>query len=74
MNRWISNTKYIIFGIFFVGSLSVTAYEWWYVWPAQKCDRAGAWWDPEDRQCLAPLPIWRITGRPSPATPPTPKP
>ena len=33
---------------------AATAYEWWYVWPVQKCDRAGAWWDAQDRQCLTP--------------------
>lgn len=63
MNRWISNTKYIIFGLFFVASATATAYEWWFVWPAQKCDKAAAWWDPEDHQCLSPMPIRRITGR-----------
>jgi len=63
MNQWIANLKYVIFGLFLVASSAATAYEWWYVWPVQKCDRAGAWWDPQDRQCLMPVPIWRVTGR-----------
>ena len=64
MNAWISNTKYVVLGVFLLGSLSVAGYEWWYVWPANRCEKAGAWWDPKDRQCLTPMPIWRITGRP----------
>ena len=64
MNAWISNTKYVVLGVFLLGSLSVAGYEWWYVWPASRCEKAGAWWDPKDRQCLTPMPIWRITGRP----------
>ena len=63
MNQWIASTKYIIFTLFLVASAAATAYEWWYVWPVRKCDEAGAWWDPRDRQCLAPIPIWRVTGR-----------
>ncbi len=70
MNAWITNTKYIIVGLFLVSSLAATAYQWWYVWPVQKCDRAGAWWDAADHQCLTPMPIWRITGRmPTPGAP-----
>jgi hypothetical protein len=33
------------------------------VWPAQRCDREGLWWDQRDRQCLSPIPIERFTGR-----------
>jgi hypothetical protein len=64
MNRWIANTRVFVLGLFLIGSLAATGYEWWFVWPVQKCERAGAWWDPADRQCLTPMPIWRITGRP----------
>jgi hypothetical protein len=64
MNRWIVSTRYIVLGMFLASCLGVTAYEWWFVWPAQKCDKAGAWWDPADHQCLTPMPIWRMTGRP----------
>jgi hypothetical protein len=63
MNRWIANAKYLIFGVFLAASLSAAAYQWWFVWPVRKCDQAGAWWDARDRQCLTPMPIWRITGR-----------
>jgi len=72
MNRWIANTKYVVFAFFLIASLSATAYQWWYVWPAEKCDQAGSWWDAQDHQCLVPMLIWRITGRlptPHPAGP-----
>ena len=69
MSAWISNLKYVVFGVFFIASLSATLYQWWYVWPARKCDQAGAWWDPEDHQCLDPVPVWRITGRGAPGSP-----
>ncbi len=62
MTRWLGSLRYILFGLFFAGSLAAIAYQWWFVWPAQKCDQAGAWWDPRDHQCLTPMPIWRITG------------
>ena len=69
MNDWIARTKYIVFGLFLAASGTATAYQWWYVWPVQKCDQAGAWWDARDHQCLDPMPIWRITGRlPRPAS------
>lgn len=63
MDSWIANLKYIILGLFLAASLAATGYEWWYVWPVKRCDNAGAWWDPQDRECLTPIPIWRVTGR-----------
>ena len=63
MDNWIANLKYIVLGLFLVASVAATGYEWWYVWPAKRCDSAGAWWDPRDRECLTPIPIWRVTGR-----------
>ncbi len=73
MNRWIVSTRYIVLGMFIAACLGVTAYEWWFVWPVQKCDKAGAWWDPADHQCLTPMPIWRFTGR-EPGDGPAPQP
>jgi hypothetical protein len=74
MDSWISNLKYVILGLFLAGSVAMTGYEWYFVWPVKKCDQAGAWWDPRDRQCLTPIPIWRVTGRmPAPGAPTKPK-
>ncbi len=63
MDRWITNAKLIVLAGFLAVSLGTAWYEWAYVWPVKRCDARGAWWDFRDRQCLTPMPIWRITGR-----------
>jgi hypothetical protein len=63
MNRAINATTLLLFGLFILASAATSLYQVYYVWPMQKCERAGAWWDPRDRQCLTPIPIWRLTGR-----------
>ena len=63
MTRWITSAKLFAFGAFLFASLVTVAYEMYYVWPEKRCDEQGAWWYPQDRQCLTPMPIWRITGR-----------
>ncbi len=69
MNRWITNATLIVTGLAFLAAFATIGYEWRYVWPVRACEEKGAWWDPKDRECLAPMPIWRITNRPV-ATPP----
>lgn len=63
MTRWITSAKLIALGAFLVASLLTVGYEYFYAWPEKKCDASGAWWDMQDRQCLTPIAIWRITGR-----------
>jgi hypothetical protein len=53
------------------------AYEAYYVWPVQRCEANGHWWDAKDHACATPIQIWEITGRaphpagtPAPARPP----
>jgi hypothetical protein len=66
----LTRVQYAYLGLFFFACAGVYAYEALYVWPAQKCESNGGWWDPKDRACATPVPIWRITGRkPAPATP-----
>ena len=62
MQSWFSTATRTLVAVFIVASLAVTAYEWWYVWPAQECERTHDWWDAKDHQCLSPIPVWRITG------------
>jgi hypothetical protein len=64
MNAWILNAKLVCLALFLVASLAIVGYEWRYVWPVRACEQRGAWWDPRDRQCLTPMPIWRLTNRP----------
>ncbi len=68
MNQSVTNAKLILAGLAFLIIAAAVGYEWRYVWPVRDCENKGAWWDPKDRQCLTPMPIWRITNRP--ATPP----
>ena len=70
MNGSISSVKLIVTGLAFLFVAAAVGYEWLYVWPIQKCERQGAWWDPRDHQCLTPMPIWNITHRGGPPTPP----
>jgi len=63
MERWITHGKLIALAAFFVASAITIFYQAYYVWPVQRCEGRGAWWDTKDRQCLDPIPIWRITGR-----------
>ena len=63
MTRWITSAKLFALGAFLFASLVTVAYEVYFVWPEKRCDEHGAWWDPQDRQCFTPMPIWRITGR-----------
>ena len=77
MNAWIKNVYRLVLGLFVVAAFGAFFYEYRYVWPVERCERRAAWWDARDRQCLTPMPIWRITGRlptpsragPAPAAP-----
>lgn len=62
MQRWFATSTRVVLGLFAIGILGAIAYQWYYVWPVERCDRRGDWWDARDRQCLAPIPVWRITG------------
>ncbi len=63
MTRWMNTAKLFVLGGFLVVAGITTGYEILYVWPVKKCDERGAWWDARDRECLDPIPIWRMTGR-----------
>ncbi len=69
MNRWITNAKLIVTSLALLAAVATIGYEWRYVWPVRACEEKGAWWDPKDRQCITPMPIWRITNRPPAAAP-----
>jgi hypothetical protein len=63
MFRMINRTTVAFMGVFLVACLAALAYHIFFLWPRQDCDQRGAWWDSQDRQCLAPMAIWQITGR-----------
>lgn len=70
----IANLRTVLLALFAVTSVGMIAYEWWFVWPAKKCDEKHLWWDGRDHQCLTPMPIWKLTGHGGPTPPPAPKP
>ena len=74
MTTPISNLRTILLTLFAVTSVGMIAYEWWFVWPAKKCDEKQLWWDARDHQCLTPMPIWKITGHLPAAVKPAPTP
>ncbi|MFI4935043.1 MAG: hypothetical protein ACHP7N_10520 [Caulobacterales bacterium] len=68
MFRIITRVQLAYMGLFLVVSAGVVAYEAAYVWPVERCEAKGDWWDPQDHNCATPVPLWRITGR-GPHTP-----
>ena len=42
---------------------AVVAFQVYYIWPANRCEAMGDWWDPQDRVCAVPMPISQFTGR-----------
>jgi hypothetical protein len=74
MNRTIDRLKLIFLVIFAVCCVVIWSYQILYVWPRNKCEKQGDWWDWHDRVCAVPMPIWRFTGRgiPQPETSPAP--
>lgn len=63
MNRTIDRLKLIFLCLFAVMSAGVFVYHVGWVWPGQKCEEAGDWWDWRSRTCAHPILISDITGR-----------
>ena len=74
MYATINRIKLIFLGLFIIACGAIWAYHAFYVWPKQRCEAHGDWWDDKDRACAVPVPIWvfthRIPGEVAPATPP----
>ena len=63
MNRTIDRLKLIFLGIFAFACAGVAVYHIGWVWPAQKCESKGDWFDWQGRVCAHPVLISDITGR-----------
>ena len=63
MNRTIDRLKLIFLGLFAILSAAALGYHVGWVWPEQKCEAAGHWWDWRTRTCARPILISDITGR-----------
>ena len=64
MNPNIERLKLIFLGLFFVAAIGVGIWQFWWVMPAQKCEKEQKkWWDPVERVCATPVLVSDITGR-----------
>lgn len=61
----IPRVKLIFVGLFAVGCALIWAVQVFYVWPRDRCEAHGGWWDPQSRICATPISISKITGRPN---------
>jgi len=55
--------KLIFLGVFILASAGVFIYHAGWVWPRDKCEARGDWWDWRGRTCAHPILISDITGR-----------
>lgn len=63
MRSSIPRLKWIFFGLFAFGCAAVWVYHLMWVWPGDRCEQAGGWWDNDTRVCGQPIYIPDITGR-----------
>ena len=75
MNKTIDRIKLFFLGVFIIACGAIWAYQAMVVWPPQRCEAHGDWWDEKDKVCAVPIPIWtfthRLPGEPAPpGTPP----
>lgn len=70
MNRFLTMRRLtmLFFALFAVLVGGVFAFQSFYVAPEEKCEGQGRWWYAEDRQCLTPIYLPDITGRPAGVT------
>jgi len=70
MNRFLTMRRLTILfgGMFIMLVLGAVAFQRFYVAPADACEQSGRWWYAEGRECVQPLYLPNITGRPAGVT------
>ena len=70
MNRFLTTRRLSIlfFGLFAVCVAGAFAFQRFYVAPADACAQSGRWWYEEGRECVQPIYLPDITGRPAGVT------
>jgi hypothetical protein len=63
MMRLLTRVRLAYLGLFLACCVGIFAYQAYYVWPVQACDKHGGWWSAKYHMCAQPIPIWRFTGR-----------
>jgi hypothetical protein len=73
MKSSIDRIKLTFLAVFLVACGAILFYHARYVWPRDRCEAHGGWWDERDTECATPMPIWtfthRVPGEVAPATP-----
>ena len=66
MNRFLTMRRltFLFLGIFAVLVAGAFAFQRFYVAPADACEQTGRWWYEEGRECVQPIYLPDITGRP----------
>ena len=64
MKSSIPRLKLLFLALFGVSCALLWAFQVFYVWPRDRCEGHGGWWEPESRICGAPVLLSTITGRP----------
>lgn len=65
MKTAIPRLKLIALGAFAVACCVIWAVQVFYVWPRDRCEAYGNWWDSQARVCATPISISKLTGRPN---------
>ena len=63
MNPVIDRLKLIFVGIFLVLNVGMLIWQFGWVMPREKCEKAHKWWDNAQRVCAQPILISDVTGR-----------
>lgn len=56
--------KLFFLALFAVGCVAIWSYQIFYVWPKDRCEGHGGWWDGKRRLCAQPILLPKLTGRP----------
>jgi hypothetical protein len=72
MNKIFTRTKLVFLGLFALAVVAIWGYQYFYVWPGQRCEAMGRWWAPDQHVCGVPVRISTLTGRPDPVKSKTP--
>jgi hypothetical protein len=64
MNPVIRRLGFIFVGVFFVITVGVLIYQFWWLRPYEQCEKVQRkWWDPGQRVCATPILTSDVTGR-----------
>ena len=63
MKLTIERQTKIIFGVFVATTLTIFMIHIVWIWPGQRCEESGKWWDWRTRECAQPIALSSITGR-----------